>query len=195
MDIEILGENLKVNEALDDFARKKLEKLDRYLPNIVDIRVELRRENTRRGEDFSVAQITVRHKRGAILRSQEKYAGDMETALQLAINKMYRQIQRFKGKRDPKQRGRFAATQEELVIAEAIPDVEADGINIEESIEALIVRRKDVSITAMTEEEAVEQMELLGHSFFLFFNPMTGGINLVYRRRAGGYGVLNPTVG
>lgn len=195
MDIEILGENLKVNEALDDFARKKLEKLDRYLPNIVDIRVELRRENTRRGEDFSVAQITVRHKRGAILRAQEKYAGDMETALQLAINKMYRQIQRFKGKRDPKQRGRFAATQEELGIAEAIPEVEADGINIDESVEALIVRRKDVNITAMTEEEAVEQMELLGHSFFLFFNPTTGGINLVYRRRAGGYGVLNPMVG
>ncbi|MEP7291856.1 MAG: ribosome-associated translation inhibitor RaiA [Chloroflexota bacterium] len=195
MEMEILGENLKVTEALNSYARKKLERLDRYLPNIADVRVELRREHTKRGEDLSVAQITVRHKRGAILRSQESVAGEIEGALNLAVDNMYRQIQRFKGKRDPKKHGRFAATLEELGAAEAMPNIQLDGDEDEEfAAESLIARRKNVAVTTMTEEEAVEQMELLGHSFFLFFNPESGGINVVYRRRAEGYGVLNPIV-
>ncbi len=65
---------------------------------------------------------------------------------------------------------------------------------IRETTDLLVIRRKDVSVTAMTEEEAIEQMELLGHSFFVFFNPMTANINVVYRRRSEGYGVLNPQV-
>src|SRR5215204_1405828 len=145
MDMEILGENMKVTEELNNYARRKLERLDRYLPNIVDVRVELRREHTRRGEDLSVAQITVRHKRGAILRSQESVAGEIEGALNLAVDNMYRQIQRFKGKRDPKRRGRYSATLEELGIAEAIPDVLLDGDQGEAAeeftTESLIVRR------------------------------------------------------
>ncbi len=196
MQIDIQGRNLRVTEALTSYAQKKLEKLDRYLPNIVDVRVELGRENTRRGEDLAVAQITVRHKRGAILRAQETTPGEIEAALNLAVDKMYRQIERFKGKRSRKGHERFAATLEELGIAEANPDMLQDGAEelAEDSVETLVTRRKTVSVTAMTEEEAVEQMELLGHSFFLFFNEATGSVNVVYKRRAGGYGVLHPEI-
>ena len=74
MDIDIQGHNLRVSDALNSYVRKKLEKLDRYLPNITEVRVELGREHTRRGEDLAVAQITVRHRRGAILRAQENPA-------------------------------------------------------------------------------------------------------------------------
>jgi putative sigma-54 modulation protein len=196
MQIDIQGRNLRVTEALSSYTQKKLEKLDRYLPNIVDVRVELGRENTRRGEDLAVAQITVRHKRGAILRAQETTPGEIEAALNLAVDKMYRQIERFKGKRSRKGHERFAATLEELGIAEANPEILQDSVEelVEESTDTLVTRRKTVSVTAMTEEEAVEQMELLGHSFFLFFNEATGSVNVVYKRRAGGYGVLNPEV-
>lgn len=197
MQIEIQGRNLRVTEALSSYAQKKLEKLDRYLPNIVDVRVELEREHTRRGEDLAVAQITIRHKRGAILRAQETTPGEIEAALNLAIDKMYRQIERFKGKRSRKGHGRFAATLEELNIAEALPEIMMDEAEeaSDESAAMLVTRRKNVSVTAMTEEEAIEQMELLGHSFFLFFNEATGSVNVVYKRRAGDYGVLNPEVG
>ena len=196
MQIDIQGRNLRVTEALTSYAQKKLEKLDRYLPNIVDVRVELGRENTRRGEDLAVAQITVRHKRGAILRAQETTPGEIEAALNLAVDKMYRQIERFKGKRSRKGHERFAATLEELGIAEANPDMLQDGAEelAEDSVDTLVTRRKTVSVTAMTEEEAVEQMELLGHSFFLFFNEATGSVNVVYKRRAGDYGVLHPEI-
>lgn len=195
MDIEIQGHNLRVSDALTDYVQKKLGKLDRYLPNITEVRVELGREHTRRGEDLAVAQITIRHRRGAILRAQETLPGEIETAFNLAVDKMYRQIQRFKGKRIRKGRERFSATVEELNVAEAIPDLEVDGdVQQEPVTEAEIIRRKNVAVIAMNEEEAIEQMELLGHTFFIFFNQATGGINVIYKRRAGGYGVLNPQV-
>jgi putative sigma-54 modulation protein len=195
MEIEILGDDFRVSETLTGYVQKKLEKLDRYLPNIMGVRVELGREHTRRGEDFAVAQITIRHRRGAILRAQEKVPGEIELAINLAVEKMYRQIQRFKGKRIRKGRERYSATIEELGIAEAIPEIEVDGDLQEQApTEPEIIRRKNVAITAMNEDEAIEQMELLGHTFFVFFNQATGSINVIYKRRAGGYGVLNPQV-
>ncbi|MBI1256300.1 MAG: ribosome-associated translation inhibitor RaiA [Chloroflexi bacterium] len=196
MDIDIQGHDLKVTEGLKNYVERKLERLDRYLPNIVDIRVEIGREHTRRGEDRSVAQITVRHRRGAILRAQETIPGEPEAAVNAAVDKMYNQIQRFKGKRARKGHGSYAATLEELGIAEEIPDVRFDGdLDEEVPAEIQIIRRKDVVVIAMNEEEAIEQMELLGHSFFIFFNQAVGAINVVYKRSAGGYGVLNPQVG
>lgn len=193
MDIIISGQNVKVTEALEDYAHKKLGRLDRYLPNIADVRLDLVRENSRRGEDLARAQITIRHRRGAILRAEESVQGDFQAALNLAVDKMYRQIERFKGKRRRKGRERFSASIDELNAAEALPEV-APLAEFEEEEEALVTRRKDVIVSAMTEEEAIEQMELLDHTFFLFFNAATGMINLVYKRLVGGYGVLIPRV-
>jgi putative sigma-54 modulation protein len=208
MDVIIQGHNLKINESLETFARRKIDKLPRYLPNIYEIRVDLSNEHTRRGDNMMAAQITIRHERGAILRAEEKVQGDIEAAINLAVDKMYRQIQRFKGKRVRKGRERFTATIEELDIAEAIPDVEefaeeyaAETVPVngsgkveETPPQPEIIRRKDIALAAMNEAEAVEQMELLGHSFFVFFNAETGEMNVLYRREVGGYGVLVPRV-
>jgi len=125
MDVTIQGRNIKITETLEDYAKKKIGKLDRYLPNIQDVRVDLSSEHTRRGNVLVSAQITVRHQRGAILRAEEKNAGDISIAIDGAVDKIYRQIQRFKGKRIRKGRERFTATLEELNMAEEIPDVEA----------------------------------------------------------------------
>lgn len=201
MEMTITSQNLRINEALEEYARKKLEKLDRYLPNIADVRLDLERLHTRRGEDLAVAQITVRHHRGAILRAEERVNGadqdDLIAALNKALDKMYRQIERFKGKRSRKGRERFSATIEEMSAAEAVPQIEIieQEFDADQTLEPQINRRKEVMITAMTEEEAVEQMELLGHSFFLFFSDATGSVNVVYKRQSGHYGVLVPRVG
>src|SRR5690606_25066843 len=189
--IQICGQNVKVNDALEEYARKKLSRLDRYLPNITDVRVDFVRENSRRGEDLARAQITVRHRRGAILRAEESVPGDFQVALNQALDNMYRRIERFKGKRSRKGRERFSATVDELNLAEELPGI-SDGAASEEEEEVQITRRKEVIVTAMTEDEAIEQMELLGHNFFLFFNDDTRSINLIYKRRAGGYGILIP---
>lgn len=201
MEMTIHSQNLHINEALEDYARKKLEKLDRYLPNIADVRLDLERERTRRGEDLTIAQITVRHKRGAILRAEERVSGvdqdDLIVAINEALDKMYRQIQRFKGKRNRKGRERFSATLEEMTVAEAVPLPDELDDETDETLatEPQVNRRKEVMITAMTEREAVEQMELLGHTFFLYFSDETGSVNVVYKRRTGDYGVLVPRVG
>lgn len=196
MDVIIKGRNVRVNDALESYTRKKLDKLDRYLPNIQDVRVDLAHEHTKRGEDLITAQITIRHERGAILRAEERASGDINSIISNAVEKMYRRIQRFKGKRVRKGRERFTATMEEINTAEQIPDVE-EFIEAEEETETTdgqILRRKTLTVSAMNEAEAVEQMELLGHTFFAFFNDATGSINIVYKRSAGGYGVLVPQV-
>lgn len=192
MEIIISGQNMKVTDALEEYAKKKLGRLDRYLPNITDVRLDLVRENSRRGEDLARAQITVRHRRGAILRAEESVPGDFQVALNLAIDKMYRRIERFKGKRSRKGRERFSATLEELSAAEELPEFAAalEAVEGDEQV----IRRKDVIVTIMTEEEAAEQMELLGHTFFIFQNGTTGELNIIYKRTTTGYGVLVPRV-
>jgi putative sigma-54 modulation protein len=200
MTIDIRSQNFKVNGSLEDYATKKLERLYRYLPRIGDIRLELERMNTVRGEPTTRAQITVRHERGAILRAEEKRSGEsteaVEAAINAAVDKMYRQIERFKGKRNNhKGKTRFSATLEEIELAETIPQDETDTAELElaDSFEELeIVRRKQVAVMPMTEEEAIQQMELLGHTFFVFFNEATNGINVLYKRAGGDYGVLVP---
>jgi putative sigma-54 modulation protein len=193
MDVIIQGHNLRVTDALESYTRKKMDKLDRYLPNIHDVRIDLSSERTKRGEDLAIAQITIRHSRGAILRAEERSQGDINAAINSAVEKMYRRIQRFKGKRIRKGRERFTATLEELNAAEQIPDMEVfEDIPETEEDEKEIVRRKEVPVAAMNEAEAIEQLELLGHSFFVFFNDDTGSVNVLYKRTSGGYGVIVP---
>jgi putative sigma-54 modulation protein len=199
VEVVIRGNGLKVTEAVENYAKKKLDRLDRYLPNITDVRVDLAHQHNKRGEDMVIAQITVRHGRGALIRAEEKAASDIQLAINAAVDKMYRRIQRFKGKRRRKGRERFTATLEELSVAEEIPGVEQYVEEFQESpdadvVEAPIARRKEIPVTTMNEAEAIEQMELLGHTFFVFFNDATGSVNVLYRRSEGGYGVLVPKV-
>lgn len=202
MEVMIRGENIKVTDGLQEYAEKKLSKLDRYMPNIAEIHVEIIRQNAKRGGVTTSAQITLRHARGAILRAEEKLTGDdRQTAhavINKAVDKMYRQIERFKGKRrnNRKEPDRFIATMEELETVEDIPEEAYDEYT--ESDDTLIyddiVRRKDVPVSPMTELEAIDQMELLGHKFFMFFNSDTNSVNVLYRRDEGGYGVLIPNM-
>jgi putative sigma-54 modulation protein len=194
MDIQINSRNMKITDGLEDYARRKVDRLDRYLPNIRQIRVDLARQNNSRGDDMSIAQITVQHERGAILRAEEKTTGEIQQAIDVAVDKMYRRIKRFKGKRvDSKrrQRDRYMATPEEIEAAEALPIPEA-SVGEQAEAEGDVIRRKALALPPMDEVEAIEQMELLGHSFFMFFNAETGKVNVIYRRSEDGYGLLEP---
>jgi putative sigma-54 modulation protein len=203
MTIHIHSQHFKVTERLEEFATRKLERLYRYLPHIREIDLDLGRQRTKRGgEVITSAQITVRHERGMILRAEEKLKGEQHEAIEAAINaaidKLYRQIERFKGKQNNhKGKTRFSLTLEELQAAEATPAAAANGavaIEVEDVEIAQVVRRKTIPVLPMDEIEAVEQMELLGHSFFVFFNSDTNSVNVVYKRSDGDYGVLIPTM-
>ena len=181
MQLAIAGKNLEITDSLRKYVEKKIGRLDRYLPNIIDARVELGVENTRAAKDSQVAQVTLRTKH-AILRAEEA-SSDMFASIDAVFDKMQRQADRYKGKRWSK-RG-----VEGEVPVESVAEEESASADEQPS---RISRVKRFSMAPMDEEEAVDQMELLGHDFFVFFNLNANQINVVYRRSDGDYGLIQP---
>ncbi|HUW97096.1 MAG TPA: ribosome-associated translation inhibitor RaiA [Anaerolineae bacterium] len=177
MELTITGKNMQISDRIREYVEKKASKLDRYLKNIDEASLELTRSSAKSAEDRHIAQLTVRV-RGSILRAEER-AADVFTAFDAVLDKMYRQIVRYKTRK--RARGRI---QED----ELMPPLE----EYEEEAPRQIVRTKRFLVLPMDEEEAAEQMELLGHDFFLFLNTGTGDLNIIYRRRDGDYGLLEP---
>src|SRR5258708_2879259 len=190
MQIQIHARNLSVTDHIQDYVEKKLSRLDHYLPQISEVRVELAHEHMRKGGDRAIAQLTVRNGRGTILRAEDKKQTDIYAAVDMAVDKMYRQISRYKGKHRRRAGDRFETLEPELAASEAVP-VETDD---EDAAEAPgILRRKRIEMVPMREEEAIDQMELLGHDFFMFYNADSGAVNVLYRREGGGAGPLEPS--
>lgn len=181
MDITIRGRNITVTDRLNDYITKKTARLDRYLPTIEEAHMELSVQKTRSAQDRQVAQLTVRN-RGTILRAEERH-NDIFAAIDAVTDKMQRQITRYK---DRLQRRGDRASAGESLAAETQPLVESEEAPGE------IVRTKRFPVSPMSTEEALEQMELLGHDFFVFFNADTESINVLYRRKDGDYGLLQP---
>ena len=180
MQLTVSGKNLEITDALREYVEKKIGRLDRYLPAITDARVELTVENTRAAKDRQVAQVTLRTKH-AILRAEEA-SSDMFASIDAVVEKMQRQVDHFKGKRWSKR------------IASNGDDAQAQAAAEEEAAEepSRISRVKRFAMIPMDEEEAVDQMELLGHDFYVFFNVNQNQINVIYRRRSGDYGLIQP---
>lgn len=191
MELKIHARNVDVNPRLQEHVEKKVNKLDRYLPNIQEVRVDLAIERRKQGTEQCIAQLTVRNVRGVILRAEEKRQPDVYAALDMALDKMYRQIERYKGRQKHRGGGRYAEADAALETTETAP-VEVPEEEEEEKL--AIVRRKQISLVPMSEDEAIDQMELLGHNFFIFYNAETAKIGVLYRREDGNYGVLEPQV-
>lgn len=181
MQLILTGKNVEITDWLRAYVEKKVGKLDRYLPSIDEARVELSVEKTKSAQDRQVVQVTLRS-HGKILRAEEKSA-DMFASIDAALDKMYRQIARLKGKQ--RRRGRPSPGE--------MPPIPL--VTEEDEGEAEIVRVKRFRVNPMEEEEAVEQMELLGHDFFIFLNVSTDRLSVLYRRRDGNYGLLEPELG
>jgi putative sigma-54 modulation protein len=179
MELSIFTRKLDMTPRLRDYVEGKVGKLDRYLPTIDEARIDLEVEDTRSDEDRQVAQLTV-WTGGTILRAEER-SNDIFTSIDAVLDKMYRQIARYKGKR----LDRWHSRVEEVPLEEPI----------EEESQPEIVRVKRFEVRPMTPEEAIEQMELLGHHFYVFLNAEEGAINTVYKRMDGNYGLLQPQVG
>lgn len=182
--VDISTRNLELDRRLEDYISKKASKLDRYLDALEEVKVDLAYEKTaRESEDRQVAQITARG-RGLLLRAEER-TDDIFAAYDAALEKLHRQIERVKGRR---QRGRGDGR--------SLADVPAEPIEVEADEEPeLISRRKLFRLTPMDELEAMEQMHLLGHDdFFVFLNAATQQVNVLYRRRNGTLGLIETEV-
>jgi putative sigma-54 modulation protein len=180
--VDIFTKEMDLNEEISDFIDKKISRLYRFLDQIDETRIDLTHSKTAKEEkDRFVAQITLRG-RGFILRAEER-SDEIKSALDSVLDKIERQIERYKGKKYKSHAG-------------AIPASELLNEEVQEELTPLIVRRKKFMLVPMDEHEAIDQMNLLGHDdFFIFFNINSNSINVLYKRRDGSYGIIEPELG
>ncbi len=173
MKYNIRGNKITVTDAINDYIKSKLSKLEKYLDD--NDEVEAKAIISTKGKDQKV-EVTIWSGKYNI-RAEETNI-DLYSAIDLVVDKIERQLKKYKGKLTSRKSNKD----------EFVPVMEVDEI-IEEPEEA-IVRRKEVFLKPTDEEEAITQMELLGHSFFIFKNIDTGKINVVYKRKDGDYGII-----
>ncbi len=171
MQIRISGKNLEVTPEVRKYVQKKVGKLARYFTEPPSCQVTLAVER-----DRHIIEVTMALD-GIILRGEEA-AGDMFSSIDLVHDKLERQIRKYKTRLNRHIR--------RVGLAEEPP------APVEEEEEERVVRVKRFAIKPMTVEEAMLQMNLLGHDFFVFANADDEAINVLYRRRDGGYGLIVP---
>ena len=183
--VVINGKDMHISTRLREYVEKNVGRLDHYLTNITEARVDLAEvRSARSATDRHVAQITIHHTRGAILRAEERH-DDIFAAVDAVLEKIQRQMERYKGRLI---RGRGNGAGAETV---AVPPEEEAS-----ELPGDVVRRKRFALVPMNEAEALEQMQHLSHdNFFVFYNADTSRVNVLYRRRSGGFGLIDPEIG
>lgn len=184
--VDVQVRSLHLTDQIKAHIERRAGRLDRYLPAIEVADVELTyHASVRSANDRSVAQVTLRGK-GLVLRTEERSA-EILTAFDAAIEKLRKQIERYKGRHVRGRGGEASAADDES---------DLDSADETDRLPPIIARRKQFRILPMDALEAVEQMNLLGHeTFFVFYNAETSRINVLYRRRDGTYGLIEPEIG
>jgi putative sigma-54 modulation protein len=190
MEVVFKGQELAADERLQAYARQRIGRLDRYLPAAREAVVEVRREKTRAAQQRYVVQVTV-NVNGTFLRAEER-AAEPRSAVDDAADALGRQIQRHKHKSYRSGRSTHDARHAEEATLAAEEGGAGDDLDDEDLVAGKVVRVKRFALKPMSVEEAVEQMELLGHTFFLFYNADDNSHALLYRRRDGDYGMILP---
>ncbi len=174
--LRVKGRGVEVSDAIRSYAEKRLGKLERQLPD-PRIELELSAERNPSIKADHVAEATVWTK-GPVLRARES-SSDMRTSIDQLVDKLERQVTRYREKRKDRRHGRGAQP----------PD---EGTPMSSADEPRIVKTKQFAVKPMSAEEAVLQLELVGHDFFVFRHADSNEVNIVYRRRDGGYGLIEP---
>ena len=186
--IDVKSHGFNVDDKLYEYVTKKTGKLDRYISELQEARVELTHaKSARQASDRHVAQITLYGKK-LMLRAEER-SDDIYAAFDAALDKIQRRIERFKGK---KYRGRGDG----VSAAEAALEHFEKSFVDDEIETPVIIRRKKFTLLPMDEIEAIEQSELTAHEdFYVFYNMDTDSVNVLYRRRDGSLGLIDTELG
>lgn len=179
--VTVKGKNVDVTDALKHYAEKKVQKLEKYFRDLKEATVT---QSVQR--NWHIVEVQLEGD-GVVIRGEER-SDDMYASIDQVVEKLERRVKRFKGKlygKTTEEGPREREAQREQMIAEA----EEGG---EEELIPEIVRMKRFAFKPMTPEEAAYQMELLHHDFFVFLNSESESINVVYRRKDGNYGLIEP---
>lgn len=181
MNLNIRGENIAITPALQDYAEKRVGKLEKYFSEPLESSA---RVNMRVHNKDQVVEVTI-PMQGLLLRAEES-KDDMYTSIDAVVSKLERQIKKYKTKVHRKSRQEVRGVVEgaaSTVVRTAEPAEDAQTFEV--------VRRKSFVLKPMTIEEAILQMEMLGHSFFVFQNADSSEISVVYQRKDGRYGLID----
>jgi putative sigma-54 modulation protein len=191
VDIRIQAKNIDLNPQAEQYIQKKFSRLERHLPNLDDAKMEVSMTQARSTRDRVQAQMTLNIS-GYTLRGQDRGV-NLFAAVDAVTDIVDRQIRRFKGKVYHSSQAKKSRSGFRDIPPEAIIDM-PDTLGEEEALEEIgrVVRTKRHSMPPMSVEDAILQMEMLGHSFFLFFNMDTGDYSVAYRRHDGDYGMIEP---
>jgi putative sigma-54 modulation protein len=179
MRLEVKGRNVEVSDAIRRYAEEKLGRLERQLSDPTQVELELALEHNPAIAANHVAEATIWTK-GPTLRARESSSA-FEASIDQLVDKLERQVKRYREKRSRRDAGR-----------------RANGTRAEEphftaeQLERMIVKSKHFDLQPLTPDEATLELELIGHDFFVFSNVDTGRTNVVYRRRDGAYGLIEP---
>ena len=177
MRLQVKGKNVEVSESIRTYAERKLGKLEKKLAAPTQVELELAVERNASIAANHVAEATIWTK-GPTLRAREA-SSDMKASIDQLVEKLERQVIRYRDKR----RRRAARD-------DGGPPMEPTATSDEQGHR--IVKVKQFAVKPMTAEEAVLQLELIGHDFFVFQNADTDELNVLYRRRDGNYGHIEP---
>jgi ribosome hibernation promoting factor len=178
MRLQVKGKNLDVSDSMRSYAEEKLKKLERRLADPTQIELELSLERNPSIAANHVAEATIWTK-GPTLRAREASA-DMRASIDQLVDKLERQVTRYRDKRRRR------------VVPRGDGEARQPLPPLVDEAESVIVKTKQFPVKPMSPEEAVLQLELVGHDFFVFQNGETGEVNVVYRRRDGQYGLIEP---
>ena len=181
MNLQVKGRNLEVSDQIRQYAEDKLGKLDRLVNDLTRVELELAVEKNPSIADNQIAEATVWTK-GPVLRARES-SGDMKASIDQLVDKLERQVKRYRDKRRPRKHDRPESAVPEPDLLERLEEDEATAI----------VKTKQFAVKPMAPDEAVLQLELVGHDFFVFRNAESDEVNVVYRRRDGNYGLIEPS--
>lgn len=195
MELIVKSRNGKVSERQRNYIAEKLGRLERYLDQISQVTVELSEEQHRSEGTVHRAQATLVGEHGILLRADQR-APELHTAIDTVHDTLQRQIQRYKEKywRHGRPRRQAGSVVPHMPETYRVPGVEmVEAAEAAEAPAPQIVRTKEFPIKPMFSDEAVEQMELLGHDFFVFRDAEANQISIIYRRKDGNYGLIVPT--
>ena len=188
MNITVTGRGIEVTAAMRSYVEEKLQAATNVLDMPMEAETVLRVEHNPSNPVPQVVEVTVRVK-GAVVRVSEA-AVDMYAAIDLAADRVSRQLRKYKTRVvDRRQRGAAPAPVNEVDLAELI-EQPAEPAAEEDTEE--ILREKLIEFTELSVDQALLQTDLLGHDFFVFTNKDTGDVNVIYRRKDGGFGILKP---
>lgn len=184
MKYNIRGENLEVTDAIRDYVKKKVGKLERYFdtPPTSDVHVKLSVYNNEQRIEVTIQMTDL------LLRAEE-HNHDLYAAIDLVVDKLERQIRKYKTKVNRKFRQEGSPKH---LFAELEKEAQDARKEAEEASEFEVVRTKRFNLKPMDSEEAIMQMEMLDHAFFVFTNAVSGDTNVVYRRKDKRYGLIEP---